>query len=81
MRNLEPLEDEIYDAQEPLSQDKALEARKRVPKHGHVSSPTDARIIKGVLDRFMTCTQCQPKMPPIARANVNDGTLYMPGLR
>jgi hypothetical protein len=30
------------------------------------------------LDRFITCTQYQPKTPPMARASVKDGTLYMP---
>lgn len=33
----------------------------------------------GVFERFKTCTQYHPATPPMALANVNEGTLYMPG--
>ena len=35
-------------------------------------------MMRGVLDRFNTRTQYQLESPPIARAKVNDGTLYIP---
>lgn len=39
---------------------------------------TDARMTSGVFDRFFTWTQYQLKTPPMARASVNEGTLYIP---
>lgn len=39
---------------------------------------TDATMMRGVVDCFRILSQYQLMMPPMARASVNDGTLYMP---
>lgn len=38
----------------------------------------DAMMINGVVDCFRTLSQYQLTIPPMARASVNEGTLYMP---
>lgn len=35
-------------------------------------------MMSGVVDRFRKLNQYQLKIPPMARAKVNEGTLYMP---
>ena len=85
MRYLRTLQDQIYDAQETFAKDETLIKkglahinRKPMVRRSNRARLTDARMIRGVFERFMTCIQYQPNTPPRTRANVNEGTLYMP---
>lgn len=47
--------------------------------HDAHSFLTEARMMRGVLERLIAFNQIHAIIPPAALASVNEGTLYMPG--
>lgn len=74
------LEEEVGNTQKPFTKDEALRSlsQRLSEPNPDLIAPTDARIMRGVCARCRRLTQYHAKMPPTARANVNDGTLYIP---
>jgi hypothetical protein len=81
------LQDEVYDAQKALPENKALwqvvsmlglQTRRLYFEEIREESLTEAKMMSPVSSRLSLFFQYHPTTPPMVRASVNDGTLYMP---
>ena len=83
MRDANTLHDQVYDTEEALSQDEALHwSVTRVFSKDDTGAMdwalTEAITMRGVSCQPILDLHHQLRSPPIVRASVKDGTLYMP---
>lgn len=79
MRNPSALHDEVDDTEKPLAEDKPLfPSLAPISPNQRPEKLTEASTINGVSCHPLTDRHHHARIPPIVRASVNDGTLYMP---
>lgn len=79
MRNPSALHDEVDDTEEPLAENKSLPPPISThPSKSGTEKLTEANTINGVSCHPLTDRHHHASSPPIVRASVKDGTLYMP---